>query len=935
MSDSKNNTSDPQGPDYKSTLRLPVTDFPMKGNLPQKEPEIIASWDQKKIYHRILEKNKGKTKFILPDGPPYANGSIHVGHALNKNLKDIVIKYKNMKGFSSPFVPGWDCHGLPIEHKVMKDLSEKKITKTDHEILGLCRAEASKWMNHQREQFKRLGILADWENPYLTMSASYEAEEIREFARAFQKGLIYRGEKPVYWNWTLKTALADAEVEYHMHRSPSIYVKFDVEDFETAKKLGFTNGLASLAPKKLSFVIWTTTPWTLPANVAICLHPDFDYGVYDSGSDYLVIAKGLKDSFEKETGLKLNLVREFKGADLEGLKAKHLWINRDSVIVLGLHVSLDAGTGCVHTAPGHGADDYKVGMKYNLPVLCPVGENGTFTSEVADLPSGEKLEGVNIFKANPKIIEFLKGRGNILNATEFEHSYPHCWRSKTPLIFRATPQWFLGLDLENSEIRKKTMKEMDNIKFVPQWGEARFRAMMENRPDWCLSRQRIWGVPIPIYYCKATGEPLLDGDLMLKVADLVEKGGIEVFTQTPPSDVIGKFQVPKGLSADKAKAFGSEGFRHGKDILDVWFDSGVYHSALQKRHPEMTFPADIYLEGSDQHRGWFNTSLLTSMATNGCSPFKTLLTHGFVMDSQGRKQSKSLGNVIDPNEVAAKSGAEILRLWTAYEDYGKDVSCGKDELTRVTETYRRISNTMKFLLGAVHDFDPTKDRVAVKDMTRLDLWALNELNELVEKVTEAYDNYDFYKVYHALNIFFTVTLSATYLDILKDRLYTWKFDGKARRGSQTVIFDITDTLIRVMAPILSFLSEECYQYVKNRKEDSVFLLDFPTAKSEWKNVEMKTLFTELLRVRTEVQKTLEGLRAEKTIGASLEAEVQVIAENPITGERTHTNTAYLVYVGLDNNDHPITIPQLVLETEEDKARYEQAKLRQQRRISQK
>ncbi len=864
--------------DYKSTIRLPVTDFPMKGNLPQKEPQLISTWEEKKIYHRLLEKNKGRPKFILPDGPPYANGSIHVGHALNKILKDIIIKYKNMKGFSTPFVPGWDCHGLPIEHKVMKDLSEKKITKTDQEILTLCRAEASKWMAHQSQQFQRLGVLADWKNPYLTMDATYEAEEVREFARAFKKGLIYRGEKPVYWNWTLKTALADAEVEYHMHRSPSIYVKFNVEDSSSIKKLGFADGANSLGSKKLSFVIWTTTPWTLPANVAISLHPDFDYGVYDSGSDYLIVAKGLKESFEKETGLALRLVREFKGADLEGLKAKHLWIDRDSLIVLGLHVSLDAGTGCVHTAPGHGADDYKVGLKYQLPILCPVNESGAFTAEAGSLPNGEKLEGVNIFKANPKIVEYLKTSGHLLKFSEFEHSYPHCWRTKTPLIFRTTPQWFLGIDLEKSEIRKKVLKTMDQVQFVPEWGRARFHAMMENRPDWCLSRQRIWGVPIPIYYCKATSEPLLDTEVMMKIADLIEtKGGIEAFYQTSPDEVIGKFQ--KSKESEKFPDFGSQGFRHGKDILDVWFDSGVYHAAVQKRHPEMTFPADIYLEGSDQHRGWFNTSYLTSMATQESAPFKTLLTHGFVVDSQGRKQSKSLGNVIDPNDVAAKSGAEIIRLWASYEDYGKDVSCGTEELTRVTETYRRMRNTMRFLLGALHDFDPDQHRVSVKDMTQLDVWALNELNELIEKVTEAYDNYDFYKIYHALNTFFTVTLSATYLDILKDRLYTWKADGKARRGSQTVLYDLTETLISLMAPILSFLSEESYQYLRGKKFDSVFLVDFPQPKPEWKNPEIKKLFVELLRVRTEVQKSLELQRAEKVIGASLEAKVTVTAES--------------------------------------------------------
>ncbi len=852
-----------QTPDYKSTIRLPVTDFPMKGNLPQREPEIIKMWDEQKIYHRLLEKNKGRTKFILPDGPPYANGDIHLGHALNKILKDIIIKYKNMKGYYTPFIPGWDCHGLPIEHKVMKGLMDKKLTKTDHEILALCRAEASTWIAKQKTQFHRLGILADWEKPYITMSADYEAEEIREFARAFEKGLIYRGEKPVYWNWTLKTALADAEIENHMHKSPSIFVRFNVTDAKTLTSF-------SKATKKqtLSYVIWTTTPWTLPANVGICLHPDFEYGVYDTGSEYLVIASGLKESFEKETGLNLQLVQTVKGQDLENGVADHPWIHRKSKIILGLHVSLDAGTGCVHTAPGHGADDYKVGLKYNLPILCPVDESGKFTDEVPE------FVGQNIFKANPLIVEKLKASGHLIKVTEIEHSYPHCWRTKTPLIFRATAQWFLGIDMEGTNIRQQIMEQIKKIQFVPSWGEARFKAMMENRPDWCLSRQRIWGVPIPIYYCKATGEPLHDVKIMMKVADLVEKnGGIEAYTKTPPEEVIGDFK-PQGK-------FGSEGFRHGKDILDVWFDSGVCHAAVQKKRPEMAFPADIYLEGSDQHRGWFNTSLLSSMATNGQSPFKALLTHGFTLDSKGRKMSKSLGNVIDPNDVSSKSGSEIIRLWTAYEDYGQDVSCGPDELTRVTETYRRIRNTMRFLLGAIGDFDPAKDSVDVSKMPALDQWALNEYTELLEKVTEAYDNYEFYKVYHALNNFFTVTLSATYLDVLKDRLYTWKPDGIPRRSSQTVLWIMTDGLVRMMAPILSFLSEESYGYFKNKKESSVFLTGYPEANPKFKNPKLKETFAEFIKVRSEVQKSLENLRNDKVIGASLEAHVDITVEKPL------------------------------------------------------
>ena len=837
--------------DYKSTVRLPQTEFPMKGDLPIREPQIIEMWDSKKIYQRLQEKNKSKQKFTLPDGPPYANGAIHIGHALNKNLKDFIIKYKSMRGFCAPFIPGWDCHGLPIEHKVMKDLSAKKQVKTDHEILGLCREEAMTWINQQRTQFKRLGVLADWENPYLTMSKDYEAEEIREFARAFQKGVIYRGEKPVYWNWTLKTALADAEVEYHDHKSPSIYVKFPITDAETLSRLGNPKAPTSM-------VIWTTTPWTLPANTGICLHPDLKYAVYSTANENLVFAEALQEFVEKDTGLTLNKGKVIQGSELENMKARHPWIQRDSTIVLGLHVTSDAGTGCVHTAPGHGADDFKVGQKYKLQTLCPVNDGGCFTAEV------EEFAGQNIFKANPLIVEKLKNSGHLLGFKEITHSYPHCWRSKTPLIFRTTPQWFIGIDLEGSEIRKKTLAEVQKIQFFPEWGRARFNAMMEGRPDWCLSRQRIWGVPIPILYNEQTGEPLADYTVMMKIADVVEKGGIEAYWSTPAAELAGK-----------------PGYKHGKDILDVWFDSGICHAAVQKKRTGLALPADIYLEGSDQHRGWFNTSMLSSMATNEIAPFKALLTHGFVTDPQGRKMSKSLGNVVDPQEVYSKSGAEIIRLWVASADYGTDISCGKDELTRVTESYRRMRNSMRYLLGAVHDFNPQTDSVPYDQLTQIDQWALNELYELHEKVTTAYDNYEFYKVYHALNVFFTVTLSAVYFDVLKDRLYTWKADGTARRGSQTVLHLMTDYLLKMMAPILSFLAEECYGYLKGKTEDSIFLCDYPIAKPEWKRTDLKELFEEILKIRSDVQKEIEILRASKTIGASLEASIEIAAEGSV------------------------------------------------------
>lgn len=845
-------------PDYKATIRLPQTEFPMKGNLPQQEPNWLKFWEEKKIHRRRLENAKGKGKFILPDGPPYANGSIHLGHALNKTLKDIILKYKSLRGYEAPFIPGWDCHGLPIEHKVMKELAEKKQVKTDAEILALCRAEAQKWVDHQREQFKRLGVLADWDHPYLTMSPEYEAEEVREFARAFEKGLIYRGEKPVYWNWTLRTALADAEVEYHMHKSPSIYVKFAVKDRDSLERIGVKDATPT------SYLIWTTTPWTLPANLGISVHPDFEYGVYNTGSENIVIASALKEFVEKETGLTLTLVTTAKGEKLERTVARHPWIDRDSLVMLGQHVTQDAGTGCVHTAPGHGADDFRVGQRYQIGVLNPVDDAGAFTDEAPE------FKGMNIFKANPLIVEKLKSLGALVAFKEVTHSYPHCWRTKTPLIFRTTPQWFLGIDLEGSELRKQILVQLKDVKFIPEWGEARFRAMMENRPDWCLSRQRIWGVPIPILYCKATGEPLADVKVMYRCADIIEKGGIEAFWKTPADELAGPGHV-KG-------EFGSQGFRHGKDILDVWFDSGICHAAVQKKR-DMGFPADMYLEGSDQHRGWFNTSMLSSMATNGAAPFKALLTHGFTVDSDGNKQSKSKGNVVDPVDVSAKQGAEIIRLWASHEDYGQDVSCGKEELTRVTETYRRLRNTLRYLLGSLNDFDFNKDSVKYSDLSAIDRWALHEYADLCDKVTQAYDRCEFYKVYHAVNVFFTVFLSATYLDILKDRLYTWKADGRHRRGTQTVIWVMTEGLLTMMSPILSFLSEEGWSYFPGKsKAESVFLTFWPEVRGEWRDEKLKAHYTALNAVRADVQKNLEQLRAQKTIGASLEAEVVITAD---------------------------------------------------------
>lgn len=841
----------------KDTVNLPVTDFPMKGNLPEREPQFIADFDKKDIYGKIQKKNKGRPLFVMPDGPPYANGDIHPGHVLNKCLKDFVIKYKSMAGYSAAFIPGWDCHGLPIEHKVTKELGAKRKDKTDADIRQLCREEAAKWVDKQREQFKRLGILADWQNPYLTMQPQYEAEEVRELARALEKGIFYRGEKPVYWCPAMQTALADTEVEYAPHKSHSIYVKFDLT-VNTAKKLGVDG-------KKASVVIWTTTPWTLPANLGVAFHPDFEYEFFESNGELLLIAKELKEYVEKDAGLTLTSTgKRVKGQQLDRMSAKHPFYDRESLFVLGDHVSLEAGTGAVHTAPGHGADDYKVGLKYGLKVYSPVDPAGRYTNEVPE------YEGTKIWDANQLVVDRLKENSHLLGHKIIEHSYPHNWRSMTPLIFRATPQWFLAMDNERYNVREKARAALADIKFVPQWGEARLRAMIENRPDWTLSRQRIWGVPIPVFYCGKCEHALVSSQIMMKVADVMEKdGGIEAYHKHPVSDFIGNAKCEKCSSTN---------FRKSQDILDVWFDSGVCHAAVQDRREGLATPADIYLEGSDQHRGWFQTSLLSALATKGKAPFKALVTHGFVVDGKGLKMSKSKGNAIDPHDVIKKSGAEILRLWVSYEDYGQDIGFGQEALARVTETYRKFRNTMRFLLGNIGDFNPSKDLVDVSKMTTLDRYAMHQLNELIRKTTVAYDNYDFYKVHHALNNFFTVELSAGYLDMLKDRLYTWKKDGAERRSSQTVLYHMLDTLVRVMAPITTFLAEEVYSFMPGQKAESVFLLDYPKVNPKWDAADLAGEVDKLFEVRKDVSKILEDLRRDKTIGSGLDAKVVISAD---------------------------------------------------------
>ncbi len=836
----------------KDSVNLPQTAFPMKANLNQKEPETISQWQKQNIYQKMVAQNKGKKSFTMPDGPPYANGHIHMGHTLNKSLKDFVIKYKNMSGFHSPFIPGWDCHGLPIEHNITKKLGGKAREKTAKELRLLCREEAKHWVNVQKEEFIRLGILGDWENPYLTLDPSYEAEEVREFARNYKNGVIIRGLKPVYWCIPLQTALAEAEIEYQDHKSPSIYVKFD---YKPSARFGSFD-------KPVYCVIWTTTPWTLPANLAIALHPDLEYGFFDAGQEYWLIAKEIKNSFVEATGAHLKDPNQFfRGKDFEFEKAQHPFMNRESVLILGDHVTLEAGSGLVHTAPGHGPDDYIVGLKYNLELLSPVAANGTFTSEVP------QYEGQKVFESNEVIISDLEKSGHLISRKDIVHSYPHCWRSKSPLIFRATAQWFIKMDDENYNIRQKAMAELKNIHFVPSWGVKRLTAMIENRPDWCISRQRNWGVPLPVLYCSSCDHPYVDEQVMETIAVAMEEGlGIEAYYDLDIKE------LAQGHRCEKCK---HDQFTKGTDILDVWFDSGICHAAVQKKREGMTFPADLYLEGSDQHRGWFQTSLLTSIASNGKAPFKTLLTHNFVNDAQGRKMSKSLGNVVDPLEIIKKSGAELLRLWAASQDYGQDMNFGNEGFQRVTETYRRLRNTMRFLLGNIGDFNYGRDNVNPAKLLPLDQWALDRLYCFMTEVTGHYERFEFYKVYHALNNYFTTDLSSHYLDIIKDRLYTAKTDGHERRSCQTVLYIITENLIKVMAPITSFLSEESYGYFTGKNKESIFLESFPKALPQWENKAVRDQFAKLFEVRTLVSKKLEEERVNKVIGSSLEAQIKL------------------------------------------------------------
>ncbi|ADG82707.1 isoleucine--tRNA ligase [Thermincola potens] len=849
--------------DYSKTLNLPQTEFPMRANLSEREPEILKFWEDNSIYKKVQEKNAGKEKFILHDGPPYANGDIHLGHTLNKVLKDIIVKFKSMDGFDAPFVPGWDTHGLPIEQQAIKALGINRHEVGPVEFRKKCKEYALKYVDIQREQFKRLGCRGDWDNPYLTLQPHFEAKQIEVFGEMAKKGYIYKGLKPVYWCASCETALAEAEIEYAEKKSASIYVKFAVKD-----------GKGVLPEDNTFVVIWTTTPWTIPANVAIAVHPDFEYSLVEvkdserKGERY-VIAKemlaGVMDVFDIKFYDELKTIR---GQELEYVVCKHPLIERDSLVILGEHVTLEAGTGAVHTAPGHGLEDFEIGKVYNLPVINPIDNKGRFTEE------GGIFCGQDTNEGNKNVVIELDKVGALLKLEWIRHQYPHCWRCKNPILFRATEQWFASID----GFRKEALEAIKEVQWIPTWGEDRIHNMIADRGDWCISRQRTWGVPIPIFYCEACGKDLINDATIKHVAGLFRKYGSDVWFARDAKDLL-----PEGT---KCPSCGRTEFRKETDIMDVWFDSGSSHKAVLEQPeiwPDLRWPADLYLEGSDQHRGWFNSSLCTSVATTGKAPYKTVLTHGFLVDEQGRKMSKSLGNGIDPLEVINKMGADILRLWVSSADYKADVALSSNILKQMSEAYRKIRNTARYILGNLYDFDPAKDTVPYEQMEELDKWALLKLHKLSKRVLNAYRNYEFHILYHAIHNFCAVDMSAFYLDIIKDRLYTSLPSSVERRAAQTVMYEIINTLVRLIAPVLSYTAEEIWRYIPYKEENliSVQLADMPKVNEAYLDQALEDKWEKVIKIREEVAKELEKARRDKVIGHSLNAQVHIYPDEKL------------------------------------------------------
>ncbi|PIE70757.1 MAG: isoleucine--tRNA ligase [Deltaproteobacteria bacterium] len=850
--------------DYKTTLNLPETQFPMRGNLPKREPEQLRAWEAADLHGQIRKASKGRKPFILHDGPPYANGNIHIGTAMNKILKDIIVRSRQMEGFDAIYVPGWDCHGLPIEHNVDKKLGKKKRELTQVEIRQKCREYAAGFIDIQRDEFKRLGGIGDWENPYLTMNAEFEAIIARECLSFALNGGLYRGKKPIHWCCSCQTALAEAEIEYSDESSPSIYVKFPFVD-----DIGDT--IPELAGETPCVVIWTTTPWTLPANLGICLHPDFDYAAVNVGGAeiWILASERVASCMETFCITDYKNIATFKGRVLNKKQCRHPLFDRESLVMLGNHVTLEAGTGCVHTAPGHGADDYRVALNYGLEPFSPVADNGCYTDEVGD------LQGTFVFKANEEIIHRLTASGHLIKSEAISHSYPHCWRCKKPVIFRATPQWFISMS--TNDLREKALTAIDKVAWIPKWGRDRIHGMIANRPDWCVSRQRSWGVPIAVVFCGKCGEPHINEAYVERVFETFKAAGADVWFAQPAS-----FFLPDGAVCAHC---GERDFKKETDILDVWFDSGVTHAAVLAARENLRWPADLYLEGSDQHRGWFHSSLLTAIGLKGKAPYRSVLTHGFVVDKDGKKMSKSVGNVVAPDKVINQYGAEILRLWVAASDYRDDVRISDTILKQLSDAYRRIRNTCRYILGNLPDFKPDQDRVPVADMQEIDQYILHALKGLIEKSNAAYEVYEFHTVYHALHNFCTVDLSAFYLDILKDRLYALPAASLERKSAQTALYDILDALVRIMAPMLPFTAEEVWGYMPaaEGRPKSVHQAARAEADLTWENPALETTWQDLINVRGEVTKALEAARVQKVIGHALDASVTLYPPEDLTG----------------------------------------------------
>lgn len=831
--------------EYKDTLLMPKTEFPMRGNLPNREPELQEKWNEIDIYKKVQERTAGRPLYVLHDGPPYANGDIHIGHALNKILKDFIVRYKSMSGFQAPYVPGWDTHGLPIETALTKNGKVNRKALTVAEFRKLCAEYALEQVDRQREQFKRLGVRGDWDNPYITLNKEYEAQQIKVFGDMAKKGYIYKGKKPVYWSPSSESALAEAEIEYQDKRSPSIYVAFKVTD---------GNGVLTGDEK---IIIWTTTPWTIPANLAICLHPELEYSVVKVNSEKFVVASGLLEKLVSEFEWdNYEIINKIVGAKLEHVKTAHPFYDRQSVVILGDHVTIEAGTGCVHTAPGHGEDDFIVGQRYNLDVLCPVDDKGCFTNEAPG------FEGLFYDEANKPITEKLKEAGALVKLSFMTHSYPHDWRTKKPVIFRATAQWFASI----KDFRDQLLKAINEVEWVPAWGETRLFNMVRDRGDWCISRQRAWGVPIPVFYGE-NGEPIITDETIDHVSNLFREHGSNIWFEWEASELL-----PEGFTSPASP---NGIFTKETDIMDVWFDSGSSHQGVLVERDDLQRPADLYLEGSDQYRGWFNSSLSTSVAVSGHAPYKGVLSHGFALDGEGRKMSKSLGNVVVPNNVMKQLGADILRLWVASVDYQADVRVSDKILKQVAEVYRKIRNTFRFMLGNLHDFNPSTDKVALEDLPQLDKYILIKLNKLVKDVKINYDRYQFAGVYNKIHNFCSIELSSFYMDIAKDTLYIQHENHLNRRSIQTVMYEVLVALTKLVSPILPHTADEVWPFIPGSEGESVQLTDMPEENSSVYDEEIEKKWDQIFELRDDVLKALESARNEKKIGKSLTAAIKL------------------------------------------------------------